>query len=191
MLVEWHQATEGHFALLTRDNQEDAGKERPHVLRQVKGGNVTDDKKELVEEMFVQVAAGATGTGKEVTLNGVSPMTLYFSDRPERIVGHLTNEQLFAQWADGGDSFAADPPNAVLSFAPNDGEMPNEAVVVPRDPQLGEGSLTYHIDVLEGAVPSAEGACTLFIDPLGRPLSPVSVMGVRRRQRRRVRRRLM
>jgi hypothetical protein len=31
---------------------------------------------------------------------------------------------------------------------------------------------------------------TLFVDPFGRPLSPVSVCGVRRRERRRVRRRI-
>jgi hypothetical protein len=35
------------------------------------------------------------------------------------------------------------------------------------------------------SVPTSTGACTLFIDPLGRPPSPVSVAGMRRRRRRR------
>lgn len=152
---------------------------------------MAESDNELLEEMFVQVAAGASSSDVELTLDGVSPSTLYFSDRPDRIVGYLTNEQFIAQWGEGADSFAADPPNAVLSFVPTDGAMPQEAVVVLSGPRLASGSVTYTIDVLEGTVPTRSGACTLFIDPLGRPLSPVSVMGVRRRERRRRRRRVL
>ena len=48
---------------------------------------------------------------------------------------------------------------------------------------------TTSIEVLEGSVPTESGAVTLFIDPLGRPLSPMSLAGVNRRGRRRDRRR--
>jgi hypothetical protein len=47
------------------------------------------------------------------------------------------------------------------------------------------GSLSYSIEVLEGDVPAESGAVTLFIDPLGRPLSPVSMAAMHRRGRRR------
>jgi hypothetical protein len=50
-------------------------------------------------------------------------------------------------------------------------------------------SLSYSFEVLEGAGPAESGAVTLFIDPLGRPLSPVSLAGMNRRDRRRDRRR--
>ena len=50
------------------------------------------------------------------------------------------------------------------------------------------GHLTYTIETMEGEVPTEPGPVTLFIDPFGRPLSPVSVCGVRRRERRRERR---
>jgi hypothetical protein len=62
-------------------------------------------------------------------------------------------------------------------------------VVVLRDPVASGSSLSYSIEVLEGAVPAESGAVTLFIDPLGRPLSPVSLAGMKRRHRRRNRRR--
>jgi hypothetical protein len=63
-------------------------------------------------------------------------------------------------------------------------------VVVLKEPNLdGGGELTYSIEVLDGTVPEYAGPVTLFIDPFGRPLSPVSVCGVRRRERRRMRRR--
>jgi hypothetical protein len=57
-----------------------------------------------------------------------------------------------------------------------------------RDPHLTEDILTYNIVVLDGTLPARAGPCSLFIDPIGRPLSPVSVAGVRRRDRRRDRR---
>lgn len=62
-------------------------------------------------------------------------------------------------------------------------------MVVLRDPLATNGSLTYSIEVLDGSVPAESGAVTLFIDPLGRPLSPVSLAGMIRRGRRRDRRR--
>jgi hypothetical protein len=62
-------------------------------------------------------------------------------------------------------------------------------VVVLSEPQMGGDELGYSMEVLEGDMPANAGPCTLFIDPLGRPLSPVSVAGVRRRDRRRERRR--
>ncbi len=140
---------------------------------------------ELIEEMFVQVAKGSSSAEGVLTLTGLSPSTLYFSDRPERVVGHMTTEQFLDAWSVGDNSFASDPPNAVLSWVDVGDDRPEDCVVVLRDPRTEVDSISYSIDVLEGAVPEASGACTLFIDPLGRPLSPVSVAGMRRRDRRR------
>jgi hypothetical protein len=145
---------------------------------------------QMIEEMFVQVASGAECDGDHLALVGVAPSTLYFSDRPKRIVGHMTNEQFIEQWDDGDDSFASDPPNAVLSFFAPDSDVPGEAVVVLSEPETYGDGIRYSIDVLEGDVPAKAGASTLFIDPLGRPLSPVSVAGMRRRDIRRERRRI-
>jgi hypothetical protein len=54
--------------------------------------------------------------------------------------------------------------------------------------RLHDDALTYHVDVLDGNLPVKADACSLFIDSIGRPLSPMSVAGVRRRDRRRDRR---
>ena len=143
----------------------------------------------ILEEMFVQLARTVTSDQTTLTLQDVSPSTLYFSDRPERVVGHLTTEQFVEQWTEGPNSFFEDPPNAVLSYVGTGEDMPSDAVVVLRDPVVSGSSLSYSIEVLEGAVPAESGAVTLFIDPLGRPLSPVSLAGMNRRDRRRDRRR--
>jgi hypothetical protein len=143
----------------------------------------------IVEEMFVQIARMVTSDQTTLTLQDVSPSTLYFSDRPERVVGHMTTEQFVEQWTEGPNSFAEDPPNAVLSYVDAGADVPEDAVVILRDPVASDGSLTYSIEVLDGVVPAESGAVTLFIDPLGRPLSPVSLAGMNRRGRRRDRRR--
>jgi len=143
------------------------------------------------ESMFVQTARSITSDGATITLQDVTPSTLYFSDRPQRVVGHMTTADFVDLWGEGDNSFATDPPNAVLAFvdASADADAPSDAVVVIQKPTLEAGRLSYSFDVLEGTVPPEGGPVTLFIDPFGRPLSPVSVCGVRRRERRRTRRR--
>ena len=140
------------------------------------------------ESMFVQTAQGITSDGGNLTLDGVTASTLYFSDRPQRVVGHMTTADFVELWGEGDNSFETDPPNAVLAFLEPGGDVPDDAVVVIKEPRLSDGQLSYAIDVLEGTVPAQAGPVTLFIDPFGRPLSPVSVCGMRRRERRRDRR---
>jgi hypothetical protein len=151
--------------------------------------------KQMIEEleaeqsMFVQTAQGMTSDGTTLTLKDVTPSTLYFSDRPKRIVGHMATTDFVDLWAEGDNSFEEDPPNAVLAFLEPGDQVPEDAVVVIEQPRLEDGRLSYSIETLEGTLPTQAGPVTLFIDPFGRPLSPVSVCGVRRRERRRERRR--
>ena len=146
------------------------------------------DQLETEESMFVQTARGITSDGATLTLRDVTPSTLFFSDRPQRVVGHMTTAEFVELWGEGDNSFEADPPNAVLSFLEPGDDAPTDAVIVIKNPSLTDGQLSYSVDLLEGTVPNDSGPVTLFIDPFGRPLSPVSVCGVRRRERRRDRR---
>ena len=84
----------------------------------------TTDDTVRVEEMFVQIARGVTSNQSTLTLQDVSPSTLYFSDRPERVVGHMTTGQFVEQWAEGPNSFPEDPPNAVLSYVEVGDDIP-------------------------------------------------------------------
>jgi hypothetical protein len=146
---------------------------------------ISEEQLEDMEALFVQTSASMTSDGGSITLHGLSPSTLYFADRPQREVGHMSSRQFVELWGDGDNSFADNPPNAVLSFAEPGDRLPTDAVVVIEDPTLDGDVLSYSIKVLDGSVPSATGACALFIDPFGRPLSPVSAAGMHRRARRR------
>ncbi|WP_242467356.1 hypothetical protein [Thiocapsa imhoffii] len=60
-----------------------------------------------------------------------------------------------------------------------------EDVVLLQAPELVGDDLSYQVRVLEGTLPAAAGAASLFIDIIGMPLTPVSFAGVRRRTCRR------
>ena len=139
-----------------------------------------------VEYLYVQTAHSISYKDGKLTLHGVGPTTLFFSDRPERITGHGTTEEMVNAWSQGEESFAADPPNATLSIL--GGDEIQDIVVVISDPVLLGSKLTYTVSVLDGELPTHGGASSLFIDTIGRPLTPVSVAGAHRRTRRRVRR---
>lgn len=140
---------------------------------------------EDIQALFVQVARTMTREGDRVTFHGLAPATLYFSDRPERVVGHLSAKQFIAEWGEGENSFAEDPPNAVIAFLDTDDETPEDAIVVLKDPGLEGDTLSYTVQILEGSLPAKAESCSVFIDPFGRPLSPVSLAGMNRRARRR------
>ena len=157
------------------------------IVQEASAEKKADDKKKI-EYLYVQTAHAVTFKGNKMTLHGVNPNTLFFADRPERIAGHGTTEELVGEWAQGPDSFAKDPPNATLSILESDEEIEN-IVVVLQNPQLKGSQLTYTIKVLDGKVPAHGGANALFIDIIGMPLTPVSYAGVARRTSRRVVRR--
>jgi hypothetical protein len=152
----------------------------PFLARSTVAQEETED---TVDYLFVQNSKHATLADGLLRLSDVNPSTLYFSDRPERIVGHVGTKRFVDHWASGANSFEADPPNATLSVA--SGDLSEEVVVVIRNPELQGVDLVYQVEVLEGPSAVKGGPCSLFIDMLGNPMSPMSVAGSRRRRRRR------
>ena len=147
------------------------------------GSKSQESDTEMVNLLFVQSAHSVTLNDNVLKLKGVNPATIFFSDRPERITGHEPTEDFVANWAVGDDSFQSSPPNATLSILT--GPEPQEIVLVLKSPKLEKNDLTYEVEVLDGAKKVSGDAASLFIDTVGRPMSPVSVAGVHRRERRR------
>ncbi|MDB4442047.1 hypothetical protein N9219_01355 [bacterium] len=143
-----------------------------------------------VQLLFVQNARDVVMGKGRLTLIGVNPTTIFFSDRPKRIAGHMSTEDFVLDWQEGTgkESFHADPPNATLSVFGRDEIV--DVVVELKNPRLAGHALVYDIDVLEEDQPIPSGPASLFIDPVGNPVSPTSVAGVHRRHRRRRRRRV-
>jgi hypothetical protein len=141
------------------------------------------------EFLFVQTFAGGTWAPKPdadgvylLTLTGHAAQTVYFSDRPERLVGTIPTRDFL----DRLGFTPADPPNAAVVAQTSDG---GEDVLVVElfDPVYAEGfgegggvTVTYTARVLIGEsgprltplaarqdddrLPAAFGPATLFID---------------------------
>ena len=126
-------------------------------------------EEDKVQLMFVQTADDLKADDKTLRLVNVGQQTLYFSDRPVRIAGHLTMSDYLDEWkaAEGPDNFSADPPNATLSvYEPGHNE--NTLTVVEISHPVIDGSdLVYSYRLIEGAMPGAGGATALFIDWIG------------------------
>jgi len=120
---------------------------------------------EKVELLFVQSAMTGSFDGKTLRLKGVGP-TIWFSDRPLRLAGHVPTGEFVHKWTAGVGDFIKDNPNATLSiFGKTDVDS---AVVVLSNPILAGHSLSYDIKVLNGQVPASFGESSLFIDIFGR-----------------------
>ena len=121
--------------------------------------------------MFVQSAEDLKVDPAKSTIRlvRVNQQTLYFSDRPQRIAGHIKMPAYLAEWtrAAGSDNFGSDPPNATLSvYEP--GQADNTVTVVKISNPVVEGNdLVYNYKVIEGLMPDDGGATALFIDWIG------------------------
>jgi hypothetical protein len=140
---------------------------------------------EKVQLLFVQSSMDITINKDRMTMVGINPVTIFFSDRPNRIAGHMSTEDFVLDWQEGTgkESFHTDPPNAALSIF-GESEIVDLEIEL-KNPRLAGGALVYDIGVLEVDKPIPSGPASLFIDPVGMPLSPTSVAGVHRRHRRR------
>jgi len=127
--------------------------------------------KQKVELLFVQNSRGVAidkdkGT---LTLKGVSPTTLWFTDRPIRMAGHFNMKEYLATWDEGKDDFSADPPNATLSVFEEGHDEFLDVVVKLQNPRLQGDDLIYDITLIDkgGPLPQKGGPASLFIDIFG------------------------
>lgn len=135
--------------------------------------------------LFVQSAKGMTfdkATNK-LTLVGVSPITVFFTDRPDRVAGNMKTSAFVPFWSKGTDSFLKDPPNADISIV--EGDSMRQVVAVLQNPVLKGDNLSYTVKVLQGELPAKASDVSVFIDVIGMPLTPVSFAGAARRGYRR------
>jgi hypothetical protein len=114
--------------------------------------------------LFVQSARMIDYKDGVMTLHGVPAQTMFFTDRPNRVVGNVPTDKFVARWTTdtGPNGFATVPPNAAVTVFQPDGAK--TAIVELSNPRLDGNKLSYDVKVLQGiaSVQPAEGV--LFID---------------------------
>jgi hypothetical protein len=152
------------------------------LMAVVPSGVMASDMPLMIPVLFVQNAKAVVFDKDTLTLINVSPMTVFFSDRPVRMAGHFnTKDEFVPLWDEGKNSFLKDPPNATVSMYEKGKEQLDDVVVKLSHPRMKGEDLTYDISVIEGTPPEKGGECSVFIDIIGLPFTPLSFAGVARR----------
>ncbi len=120
--------------------------------------------------LYVMSAKSGSFDGDTLTLKDV-PLVIYFSDRPNRIAGHVSLNQFVEIWNKGADSFKEDPPNATLSIYDGNG---NKDVVIELigTPTIRNESIIFGIRILLGELPKEIPSSSLFIDVFTKNVLP-------------------
>jgi hypothetical protein len=121
------------------------------------------EKSKAPQVQFVQVAKNVAFKDGVLTLGDASPMTTFFSDRPERLTGQVRNDAFAKLWNEGKNGFKNDPPNAALTVFNPDGK-PTQAIVVLTNPRMDGKNIVFNARTLKGEIPAQGGESALFID---------------------------
>ena len=140
---------------------------------------------EACDMLFVQDAKAMVFDGSLLTLKEANPNIIFFCDRPVRTAGHMTRDAFMKLVTEGENSFADNPPNAAVSIIDAKGDVTEVVVTLSKKPLVSSNDMVFPIKVLDGKLPDAGETIIMFIDPIGRPISPTSRAGVHRRHRRR------
>jgi hypothetical protein len=126
------------------------------------------------EWLFVHTSTTAEMTSDTTLVMPVTREIFAFTDRPNRKHGYLTAHAFVSLWDKGeGNTFKADPPNAVLTWL--DGDKVHEAEVVITDASvLAHGrAISFEVKLEAGqALIGQMQGFSMFIDAIPRLCGP-------------------
>jgi len=123
------------------------------------------------EWLFVHTAETAEMTSATTLVMPVTRDIFAFTDRPNRMHGYMNAHEYASLWDEGeGDTFKADPPNAVLTWVDGDEVKEAEFLIISAD-TLGHGrSIAYEVKQEAGMMPVGKmGSASLFVDGVRPP----------------------
>lgn len=127
------------------------------------------------EWLFVHTAQTAEMTSDTMLVMPVTRDIFAFTDRPNRMHGYMNAHEFVSLWDEGeGDTFKADPPNAVLTWADGD-EMKDAELLILSAETVSDGrAIAYEVkleagDVVSGKLP----AVSFFVDSMSHPGSKI------------------
>lgn len=123
-------------------------KTTPHVI----------DEKQSPRYIFVLNAKSGYYQNKELTLKDINSV-VYFSDRPNRVAGHMELSKFPTLWK-GKDDEGLTARCAILSIM----DPEEEIVIELSNPTITGNTITFNYKNIPTDFPKKFSACSLFID---------------------------
>ena len=121
------------------------------------------------EWLFVHTAQTAEMTSATTLVMPVTRDIFAFTDRPNRMHAYMNAHEFVSLWDEGeGDTFKADPPNAVLTWV-DGGEMKEAELLIISAETVSHGrEISYGVKLEAGELPVGKtGPASIFIDGVG------------------------
>ena len=118
------------------------------------------------EWLFVHTAETAEMTSATTLVMPVTRDIFAFTDRPDRLHRYMNAHEFVSLWDEGeGDTFKADPPNAVLTWV-NGGEIKEaELLIISAETDSNHSEISYEVKLEAGELPAGTlDAVSLFVD---------------------------
>jgi hypothetical protein len=118
------------------------------------------------EWLFVHTAETAEMTSTTTLVMPVTRDIFAFTDRPNRMHGYMNAHEFVSLWDEGeGDTFKADPPNAVLTWADGGEIIEAELLIISAETVSNGRGIAYEVELESGhKVARNMAGASLFID---------------------------
>ena len=133
---------------------------------------IADDAKPA-EWLFVHTAQTAEMTSPTTLVMPVTRDIFAFTDRPNRLHDYVNAHEFVSYWDEGeGDTFKADPPNAVLTWVDGVEVKEAEFIIVSAETLDHGREIAYEVKLEAGETPEGKiGSTSLFVDARQTPNS--------------------
>ena len=118
------------------------------------------------EWLFVHTAQTAEMTSDTTLVMPVTRDIFAFTDRPNRMHAYMNAHEYVSLWDEGeGDTFKADPPNAVLTWVDGDEMKEAEVLIIGAETVSHGRGIAYQVKLEAGQAPAGKvGSASLFVD---------------------------
>ena len=122
------------------------------------------------EWLFVHTAQTAEMTSATTLVMPVTRDIFAFTDRPNRMHGYMNAHEFVSLWDEGeGDTFKADPPNAVLTWVDGDEMKEAEVLIIGAETVSHGREIAYEVKLEAADTPVGKiGRASFFVDEIGR-----------------------
>ena len=136
---------------------------------------IAEDATKPAEWLFVHTAQTAEMTSATTLVMPVTRDIFAFTDRPNRMHGYMNAHEFVTLWDEGeGDTFKADPPNAVLTWVDGDEMKEAELLILSAETVSHGRVIAYEVKIEAGDTPGDKiGAASLFVDGVKPWLAPL------------------